>query len=227
MTTATSAAVAANRAARRGRLRAAAFAATAALSLALAACAAAPPERRVALNPAETAAAVGATRPTAARLVGVRTVALPDYAEDEKIYVAAEDGALRPADGVLWADDPDRAITRALAASLDAGLSAEALAEPWPRVADPDLEIAVAFDRLAADSTGRVTAEGEYQLIRARARRPGLTQERFALSAGGATDPADARRFSNIAAAHAQVIAELARRIADDIAAAAPGRNRR
>lgn len=96
--------------------------------------------------------------------IEVRDVSLPSYASASEIVIEDADGALRPAPKALWADDPARAVTSALARSLDVKSSATVAVEPWPLTDGPSVQLSVRVDQMTARAGGTFLFSGQYAL---------------------------------------------------------------
>lgn len=129
---------------------------TLALSLGLAACG--DTAARYLVEPAPTAV------PVALRMssIEVRDTVLPAYAEDVQILAQDATGALRPIKGAEWADSSARAVTAALARSLDLQTTAAVAAEPWPLSESPAGRLDVRVDALVARADGTYQMAGQY-----------------------------------------------------------------
>lgn len=140
--------------------------------------------------------------------VAVREVALPSYAASEEIHVRGPDGALAAAPGVLWADDPTRAITGDLARYLGRMTGAVVAAEPWPFFdrADATLEVRVAD--MLAEADGQFRLSGQFFVAPERGRRTRSGSFDIAAPIADPGDPAA------IAAARGQAVRDLAALIA-------------
>lgn len=182
-----------------------------AAALLLGGCAASAPEKRFLLAPAESAA----EQAVWARLVGLREVSLPAYARDERIFRRGPDGALAADEAIRWADAPERFVTQHLARGIDGALSANVVAEPWPRAARPDVTVEVVFDRLLAEADGSVAAAGQLRLAR-EAGRGDLAIGSFNLRGAA---PAATSGMARVTAAYAAALDKLAAQIAERIAA--------
>ncbi|MDJ0992742.1 MAG: PqiC family protein [Dinoroseobacter sp.] len=108
------------------------------------------PSPRYPLNPV---GGTGTKSRVSARTVEMRRVSLPAYAAGPSIVAGGPTGALVPTAGE-WADDPDRAITAALAAGVEARSTARTSTEPWPLSEPPDARVEVRFDQLVARTDG-------------------------------------------------------------------------
>ncbi len=115
---------------------------------------------RFIISPPETASQ---TRVRVAS-IEVRDVSLPAYATGTEIVVEDDDGALRPVRRAIWADDPPRAVTGALAASLDRKSTAIVAAEPWPLTESPDVQLSVRVDQMVARTDGTFRLSGQFAL---------------------------------------------------------------
>ncbi|WP_297768204.1 ABC-type transport auxiliary lipoprotein family protein [uncultured Roseovarius sp.] len=137
----------------------------------------------------------------------LREVSLPNYAAGEEIFVGDAAGLLNTQPGLLWADDPSRAITLELSRHLSQITGVRAASEPWPFEEFAEAQVEVRIEEMLARDAGVFRLAGQYFVTsesgRARARL-------FDLSVpvdieGGA--PA-------LAAARAQAVGDLALEIA-------------
>lgn len=96
--------------------------------------------------------------------IEVRDVSLPAYAAASEIVIEDTDGALRPVAKAIWADDPPRAITGALARSLDVRSSAAVSAEPWPLSDAADVRLEVRVSQMIARADGVFSMTGQFAL---------------------------------------------------------------
>jgi len=113
--------------------------------------------------------------------IEVRDVSLPAYASASEIVVEQADGALKPVAKALWADDPVRGVTGALARSLAAKSTATVSAEPWPLADGPAVQLEVRVDQMVAGADGNFRLTGQFALSSPQGQvRDSLT--RFALS---------------------------------------------
>lgn len=96
--------------------------------------------------------------------IEVQDVSLPAYASATEIVVADGAGALRPVAKSIWADDPVRAMTGALARSLDEKSTATVAAEPWPLSDSAQAKLAVRVDQMIAGADGTFTLAGQFAL---------------------------------------------------------------
>lgn len=94
----------------------------------------------------------------------LRTVSLPTYAAAEEIAREVAPGIIGTQDDILWADDPERAVTLAMTRHLDGILNATVGPDPWPFVGLPDVtvEVRVAQMLAGADNVFRLT--GQYYI---------------------------------------------------------------
>lgn len=93
--------------------------------------------------------------------VSLREVSLPSYAASEDIYVSGEDGLLSPSEGLLWADDPSRAITLELSRHLAQITGAQVASEPWPFADYAEVEVELRVETMlpGADNVYRLTGQ--------------------------------------------------------------------
>lgn len=163
------------------------------------------PDQRIAVPKA----GVGATQNIAYRSVALREVSLPSYAASEEIYVADETGLLNSTEGLLWADDPSRAVTLELTRYLSQITRARVASEPWPFAGYPEAEVELRIEDMLAHADGTFRLSGQYfvssETGRDRARLFDLTVP----IEGDAT-------AADIAAARGQAVRDLAVAIARD-----------
>ncbi|MEI4487253.1 PqiC family protein [Frigidibacter sp. MR17.14] len=143
---------------------------------------------------------------SATRSVLVRDVSLPEYASAIEVAVATGDGAVKNAGSALWADQPTRGVSVALARQLDMILSATVSSEPWPLGGLAETEVSVRMSKALGGADGIYRLEGQYYIYSER----GTGQsDRFAIAEPmGGTDAGD------IAAAQSRAIGALAEQIA-------------
>lgn len=96
--------------------------------------------------------------------IEVRDVSLPAYASASEIVVEQADGALKPVAKALWADDPVRGVTGALARSLAAKSTATVSAEPWPLLDGPAVQLEVRVDQMVAGADGNFRLTGQFAI---------------------------------------------------------------
>lgn len=94
--------------------------------------------------------------------VMVRTVSLPTYAAAEEIPLQDANGLIVADGDILWADDPQRAVTLAISTSLAQIISADVSPEPWPFVGLPDVAVDIRVTRMIAAADGTFQLAGQY-----------------------------------------------------------------
>ena len=92
----------------------------------------------------------------------VRTVSLPSYAAAEEIALEQSGGLIATNDDVLWADDPERAVSLFLTQSLSDILNTTVGPEPWPFVGLPDVSIDVQVAQMLAGADGNFRLTGQF-----------------------------------------------------------------
>ncbi len=161
------------------------------------------PEARIAVPRAD----VAQSQRIAYDSVSLREVSLPTYAASEDIYVSGPDGIIVSGDGLLWADEPGRAVTLELTRYLAQITGAQVASEPWPFLDRPQAEVELRIEEMLAHADGTFRLSGQYFVApengRARARL-------FSLAApiGGTFSAGD------IAAARGAAMRQLAGEIA-------------
>jgi uncharacterized protein len=134
----------------------------------------------------------------------VMNMSLPAYAEAIEIATVAESGAVELDQTSLWADTPQRALTRHLVATLQQSLDAEVAGDPWPGFQDPDLRLEVVADRFIGAIDGSVVFSGQYLLV---APESGaiVASERFNIY-----EAVEGAGYQPLLAAHARAVETLA-----------------
>ncbi|MCV2863481.1 membrane integrity-associated transporter subunit PqiC [Albidovulum sediminicola] len=144
--------------------------------------------------------------------IEVLDVALPAYAAAVEIARQDDGGAVRNLPDSLWADEPVRGITAALARSLDLATTATVAPEPWPLEEPAQARVAVHVEKMLARADGGFDFEGQFAVS---APLGGVREriERFAIHL-----PAGAVDSAGIAAASGTAVARLAEAIARSLA---------
>jgi hypothetical protein len=151
-----------------------------------------------------------------AGLIAVAEISLPTYAEALEMAELVGPGVLTLESTASWADTQRRALTRHLAAALEARLNARVGTDPWPGYDDPGLRVEVSVDRfVGAPDTGLVLT-GQYFVVVPESGRI-YAAERFSIQV-----PPQGEGNVGLATAHARAMD----RLADDIAARIAGRAR-
>ncbi|MEI4470345.1 PqiC family protein [Frigidibacter sp. MR17.24] len=143
---------------------------------------------------------------TAARTVLVRDVSLPEYASSVEMAVEHDGGAVKNAGSALWADEPVRGFSVALAKALNTIASATVASEPWPLQGLPDAEVSVRVARGLAGADGIYRLEGQYFIL-SEIGRGGATTFAIAVPTGG-------NSAERIATAQSAALGQLAEQIA-------------
>lgn len=163
------------------------------------------PDQRVAVPPAQ----IDGTRAIAYESVALREVSLPSYAASEEIYAADASGLLNSTAGVLWADDPGRAVTLELSRYLAQITRARVASEPWPFDTYPEAEVELRVEEMLAQGTGTFRLSGQY-FVSSEVGRDHAALFDISVPIPGEATPAD------IAAARGQAVRDLALTIARD-----------
>ncbi|WP_415182830.1 membrane integrity-associated transporter subunit PqiC [Phaeovulum sp.] len=142
-------------------------------------------------------------------LTELREVSLPQYASGQEIAYQTEDGALRSRPDQIWADDPARAITQALARQISSVSGATVVAEPWPLAAEPQRRLEVRVEQMLAHADGVMRLSGQYFVSPAGYGAGRDVVRRFDLSI-----PIEGTGPAAIAAAQSRAIKRLAEQIA-------------
>lgn len=159
------------------------------------------------LLPPETAAP--ATR--AARVsLAVGNIDLPAYASALEIAQLGAGGAVTLEDNSLWADSPQRALTRRLVSALQTRLGGLVAADPWPAFDPPALQLRVIVDEMIGAPGAPLDFAGQYFLVNSSRNVSASGRFRFAVPPEGAGYP-------GLLAAHARAIDLLADQIAGRI----------
>ena len=94
--------------------------------------------------------------------VMMRDVSLPAYAAAEEIAREISPGLIETDTGILWADDPERAVTLAMTRHLDEILNASVGPDPWPFIGLPDVAVEVRVAEMLASANGSFKFSGQY-----------------------------------------------------------------
>ncbi|SDI48238.1 PqiC family protein [Alloyangia pacifica] len=141
----------------------------------------------------------------------VREVSLPAYADASEILLEDASGAMNQVEGALWADDPRRAMTQALAERLGQISGATVAAEPWPLEEPAQAAVHVRISEAVASAAGTFRLKGQYAL----SSYDRVIRER--ISRFEITVPLQSGSAAAIAAAAGSATDQLATRIASDL----------
>ncbi|OWU86389.1 hypothetical protein ATO6_06110 [Oceanicola sp. 22II-s10i] len=141
------------------------------------------------------------------RSVEVRQVSLPTYAAGDEIHVRGKGGALTSS-GMLWSDEPARAVSLELARYLSQMTGARVAPEPWPFVDRAAATVDVRVEEMFADGETLFLMSGQYFVApdNGGRDRSGLFSLSAPITPGGGA--------AAIAAARGEVVRDLARLIA-------------
>lgn len=160
------------------------------------------------LLPPPTAPVAGSTSPAGS--VVVADISVPTYVEALEIASLTGPETIDLAKRSLWADTPRRALTRHLAAALDARLAARVGTEPWPAFDTPSLRVEVIVDRMIGTPGGTLDFTGQYAIVSSSGSMRAF--DRFAIAV-----PVADGGYPALMAAHAQAMDRLADRIAASV----------
>lgn len=152
------------------------------------------------------------------RGIALADVSLPAYASDVEIATLVGPETVKLDKSSLWADDPTRAVTRHLAAALEARIATHVVTDPWPGYDSPGLRIEVAVDRLIGSPSGSVELTGQYVMLEPQSGRI-TAADRFAI-----TVPPQGEGLPGLMAGEARAIEALADRLTARITGRAGGR---
>lgn len=142
----------------------------------------------------------------------VRTVSLPTYAAAEELSIETPEGLIAANNDILWADDPSRAVTLAIARNLGDILTAKIGPDPWPFIGLPDVAVDVRVTRMVTGADGMFDLEGQFFVGGDGIDYPNSTTS-FAIET-----PVTSAEPAAIAQAQAQAILTLSEKIARKIA---------
>ncbi|MFO1210114.1 MAG: PqiC family protein [Amaricoccus sp.] len=143
--------------------------------------------------------------------IAIADISLPAYAGALEIASLTGPETLHLDKKALWADSPQRALTRQLAAALEARLGADVGTEPWPGFDSPGLRVEVTVDRMIGAPGGSLDFAGQYAIVAPSSGRI-VAFDRFAI-----TVPPQGDGYPGLLADHARAIESLADRIAASI----------
>jgi len=135
--------------------------------------------------------------------VALRELDLPLYARAAEIAYIGPSGAVTLADEDRWADEPARAMTRALAGALRESLDTPVVVEPWGRAVEPVLRIDITVDRFIGTPGGEVDFSGDFQVVRLDDRKT-VTAQGFDIAV-----PTGGPGFDALTRAHSAALARL------------------
>ncbi|MEJ6397877.1 PqiC family protein [Yoonia sp. 208BN28-4] len=92
----------------------------------------------------------------------VRTVSLPTYAASEEFAFETPEGFISSDSAILWADDPERAVTLLITRNMNGILNATIGPDPWPFVGLPDVSIEVRVSEMLAGADGIFRLRGQF-----------------------------------------------------------------
>jgi len=143
--------------------------------------------------------------------VMVKRVSLPTYAAVEEVAFERTEGLIASNPVVLWADDPQRAVTLALTRNLSDILNNQVGPEPWPLAGLPAVSIDVRVERMLAGIDGHFHLAGQVYIAGEGIDFPNASQQ-FDIAA-----PLVDQSLANIANAQAQALLSLSELIAQKL----------
>ena len=161
--------------------------------------------------------AASASAPAAARVQGVwqlmTPVLLPGHLDRDVLFVPQGAAGLQPLGGARWAEPLRDAVPRLLRQDLARELGVPVWVAPLPPGVSPTRQLRVEFGAFDVAADGRsVELRARWSLADPKgAAPPAVFDAAFESAATGAS-------ANELAAAHRQALAELARRIADSAA---------
>lgn len=138
----------------------------------------------------------------------VRTVSLPTYAASEEIAFETAQGSIVINEDVLWADEPERAVTLILTRTLGDILGADVGPDPWPFVGLPDVSVDIRVERMLGGANGQFTLNGQFFVASEAA------QFRDSTHSFEIAEPMADTSVTSIAAAQSAALLKLAEQIA-------------
>lgn len=113
------------------------------------------------------------------RLLGIKSIRLPDYGQGRRIVTRESDGQLFLDRNHLWAQSPAQSISTTLSEHLRAKTGAAVIGVPWPAGGRPDFSVEIRFEHLYRDVSGGAILAGTVFLEDPASRN--LTQQYFSI----------------------------------------------
>lgn len=104
----------------------------------------------------------GAQVPNRLGTAELKDVSLPEYASGQEVAWQTADGAVRSNPDNLWADNPQRGFTLALARAISDISGATVIGEPWPLAEPPQRRLEVRVEKALAQADGVFRLTGRY-----------------------------------------------------------------
>lgn len=176
------------------------------------------PEVRYYLIPARPGVAEPGALP-AGKVVGFGPMSLPEYLDRPQMVTRTSASRLQYLDEQRWAEPLAENITRVLREDLAGRLDVDqVLAYPWPRSRVVDFQVTLDITRFDADSTGTVSLEGHWSLLK-QGGNASIAGRHITLSV-----PAQGTSPDAVAVAHGEALARLAGDIAAELQKPTTGR---
>ena len=176
------------------------------LGLFLAACSAAAPDRFLVES-----VSTGQTVKIGSKTISVMSINLPSFANETRIYVQNDRGALVAIPKSDWADDTERAMRLHLVRSLASMTGADVASDPWPLGGIPEAEVRVDVEQMYVDKRGIMRLSGQFSIRRDRA------ENRNQIRQFEVETKAAARTPAAIVDAHGKAWQQLAYKIAKSL----------
>lgn len=94
----------------------------------------------------------------------IRSVSLPSYAAAEEVAFQSPEGLIATAPDVLWADEPERAVTLQITRHLNDIMGITVGPDPWPFASLPDVAVEIRVEDMLARADGTFQFRGQYFL---------------------------------------------------------------